>query len=248
MQVRDAVPEDAADFRWIARSSLRVAYDEAVSPKAIDTAVEDWYEDDRVAGLIDDPTHQFLVAEEDGQVIGFLECSVTDSVEEGTIHWVHVDPDQWNEGAGEHLLSEAEDRLFDRGVSRIEGTALAENEDIVTDFENRGYVEGTDRETTIGEESFTERSYLKFTPEEEPRLIEPRETDDGTFYVALDDHKVGSHGDFYVAYADEDRERRYGFYCNNCGSVDASMDTMGRVQCHDCGNTAKPTRWDAAYL
>ena len=248
MQLRAAVVDDAPDFRWIAKSSLRVAYEDAISPTAIDTAVEEWYADDRVPELVEDPDHHCLVAEADGEVVGFLEYRVADATEEATIQWVHVEPDRWNEGIGEALLSEAETRLFERGVSRIEGTALAENEDIVSVFEERGYLEGTDRETTVGEETFTERSYLRFAPGEAPRLIERRETDDGTFFVALDDHKVGSHGDFFVAYRDEDREKRYGYYCNNCGSVDASMDPMGRVQCNACGNTAKPTRWDAAYL
>lgn len=248
MEVRDADPADADDFRWIARSSMREAYGAAISPTAIDTAVEDWYEEERVVELVEDPTHQCLVAEESGTVIGFLECHVSDNTEEATIAWVHVDPEHWEDGVGDRLLSRAETNLFEAGVSRIEGRALLENEDVVSTFEDRGYIEGTDRETTVGEETFTERSYLLFSPEEEPRLIEARETESGTFYIALDDHKVGSRGDFYVAYTDEDRESRYGFYCNHCLSVDASMDTMGRVQCNNCGNTAKPTRWDAAYL
>lgn len=248
MEIREAVPADADDLRWIARGSMREAYGTAISPQAIDSAVEEWYVEDRVSELIEDPNHHCFVAEERGDVVGFLECQVSENTEEATISWVHVDPARWEEGVGDQLLSAAEKRLFERGVSRIEGQALIENEDLVSDFEDRGYVEGTARETTVGEETFTERSYLLFPSGEEPRLLERRETGDGTFYIALDDHKVGSHGDFYVAYSDEDRGSRYGFYCNNCLSVDATMDTMGRVQCNNCGNTAKPTRWDAAYL
>lgn len=248
MQIREATETDAADLRWIARSSLRRAYDDAVSPTAIDEAIESWYGNEAVAETLADPECEFLVAEEDGDPIAFVEYSVSEGTEEATIQWVHVDANRWNEGIGDALLAETEDRLFDQGVERIEGTAITENEDLVAFYEEHDYIPGIDRETTIGEETFTERSYLKFAPGETPRLIEERETDGGTFYIALDDHKVGSAGDFFVAYKDQDRNARYGYFCNNCGSVDTVMDSMGRVQCTECSNTAKPTRWDAAYL
>lgn len=247
MQIREIVEADAADCRFTARASLQEAYQDEVSPEAIDTAVEKWYADESLEAKLADPTHHLLAAEDD-TLVGFIEFTVSDAAEEGTIQWVHVDPGRWGEGIGEALLEAAEEELFDVGVSRVEATALAENEDVIEMYEDNDYIEGTGRETAIWDETFVERSYLKFAPGEEPRLIEARETDLGTFYVALDEHKVGSKGDIYVVYRDEERNARYGFFCDNCGSVNASMDSMGRVQCNDCGNTAKPTRWDAAYL
>ncbi|WP_245626069.1 DUF5816 domain-containing protein, partial [Haloparvum sedimenti] len=38
-----------------------------------------------------------------------------------------------------------------------------------------------------------------------------------------------------------------GFYCGNCGSLDTAMDTMGRIECNECGNIRKPEEWDAAH-
>lgn len=248
MHIRDAAEDDAADLRWIARASLKAAYSEEVSETAIDTAVKNWYGDDSLPERLSEPTTHIKVAEEDGGILGLVELTGTDGAKEGAIQWIHVDPDHWGEGIGDALLEAAETALFDMNVSRIEGTAVSENRDIIEFYDDHDYQEGMDRETKIGEETFTERSYLKFAPGETPRLVEPRETDTGTFYVGLDEHKVGSKGDFYVAYRDEDREVKYGFYCDNCRSVNASMDSMGRVTCNDCGNTAKPTRWDAAYL
>lgn len=248
MQIREAVEADVADFRWVARTSLQSAYHDSVSPETIDSAVDRWYADEAFAERLADETYHYLVAEGESGVVGFIEYSVSDAAEEGTIQWVHVDPDYWGEGIGDDLLDAAEEALFDRDVTRIEASALEENHDAIDMFDLHDYIEGASTETTIGEESFVERTYLKFAPGEEPRLIDSRETAAGTFYIALDEHKVGSLGDFYVAYRDEDRVARYGYYCDNCASVDASMDSMGRVQCNDCGNTAKPTRWDAAYL
>lgn len=73
-------------------------------------------------------------------------------------------------------------------------------------------------------------------------------TADGeTVYVATDEGDRGSKGPFYVAYADRERERRYGWVCGHCDSLDTAMDPMGRVECGTCGNLRKPTEWDAAH-
>ncbi|WP_096389376.1 DUF5816 domain-containing protein [Halopenitus persicus] len=57
----------------------------------------------------------------------------------------------------------------------------------------------------------------------------------------------GSEGPFYIAYATERGEDRWGFLCGNCGSLDTAMDTMGRIECNECGNMRKPEEWDAAH-
>ena len=57
----------------------------------------------------------------------------------------------------------------------------------------------------------------------------------------------GAEGPFYVVFADADAHTRWGFACGNCGSLDTAMDTMGRIQCTDCGNLRKPDEWDAAH-
>ena len=73
-------------------------------------------------------------------------------------------------------------------------------------------------------------------------------TPDGeTVYVATDEGDRGSKAPFFVAYRTPDRERRYGWFCDSCESVDNAMDTMGRIQCNRCGNLRKPTEWDAAH-
>ena len=78
--------------------------------------------------------------------------------------------------------------------------------------------------------------------------MEERTTPDGrTVYVTHDEGDRGSKGPFYVAYLSPDRDRRYGWACGRCGSVDTAMDTMGRVVCNGCENFRKPTTWDAAH-
>ena len=57
----------------------------------------------------------------------------------------------------------------------------------------------------------------------------------------------GAEGPFYVVFADADGASRWGFRCGNCESFDTAMDTMGRIQCTECGNIRKPDEWDAAH-
>ncbi|WP_049983978.1 DUF5816 domain-containing protein [Halorubrum sp. BV1] len=57
----------------------------------------------------------------------------------------------------------------------------------------------------------------------------------------------GADGPFYVVFEDADGSSRWGFRCGNCDSFGTAMDTMGRIQCTDCGNIKKPDEWDAAH-
>ena len=66
-----------------------------------------------------------------------------------------------------------------------------------------------------------------------------------TVYVDESEHERGSDGPFYLVYVSDDAETRWGYRCGNCGSFDTAMDTMGRIQCNDCGNVRKPDEWDS---
>jgi len=59
--------------------------------------------------------------------------------------------------------------------------------------------------------------------------------------------KRGAKGPFYVVYADEDGENRWGFFCGNCDTANNAVDSMGRVQCNVCSNRTKAEEWDAAH-
>jgi predicted SPOUT superfamily RNA methylase MTH1 len=70
---------------------------------------------------------------------------------------------------------------------------------------------------------------------------------DQTLHVDSQVGKRGQKGPFYVVYADEDQETRWGFYCSNCETLDNAVDAMGRVQCNVCSNRTKAEEWDAAH-
>ncbi len=78
--------------------------------------------------------------------------------------------------------------------------------------------------------------------------LEALTTNDGEqVYVDRRRAERGADGPFHVVFADVDGATRWGFHCGNCGTTDTAMDTMGRIQCNDCGNIRKPDEWDAAH-
>ena len=71
--------------------------------------------------------------------------------------------------------------------------------------------------------------------------------DDEVVYVDRTAVERGNEGSFYVVYLDQLGTERWGYFCGNCESLDTAMDTMGRIECNDCGNIRKPEEWDAAH-
>jgi len=71
--------------------------------------------------------------------------------------------------------------------------------------------------------------------------------DGESLYVDTDDGDIGTKGSFYVVYRDEDRDRRWGFFCSNCETFNNAMDSMGRIRCNECSNLRKAEEWDAAH-
>lgn len=78
--------------------------------------------------------------------------------------------------------------------------------------------------------------------------MKPVSTVDGsTVYVAEDERLTGETAPFFAAYRSPARKRKYGWYCERCGTLDNAMDTMGRIKCNECGNLRKAEQWDAAH-
>ena len=71
--------------------------------------------------------------------------------------------------------------------------------------------------------------------------------DNRTLYVEPSEGRRGLKGPFYAVYADARGKTRWGFQCENCGSADTAADSMGRIQCNQCGNRTKAEEWDAAH-
>ena len=68
-----------------------------------------------------------------------------------------------------------------------------------------------------------------------------------TLFIDPTEGKRGAKGPFYVVYADDGGEDRWGFYCENCDTANNAVDPMGRIQCNICSNRTKAEEWDAAH-
>ena len=251
MEFRNATAGDVEDVRRVARASLAASYGHALDEDRIEHAVEEWYGDD-LADRLDEESSLYLVAAADGELRGFSQSHLVGDVHTvGEIAWLHVDPDHRGQGHGARLLERTERELVDRGVAQFRGRVLAANESGAEFYGEHGYEESDGREVQIGEQTFTERKFVKWPSTEGERELplEPRETPSGqTVYVAYDESERASLAPMYSAFFDERRERRYGWFCGNCESFDIAMDSMGRAECNGCGNTRKHTRWDSSYL
>ena len=251
MDLRSATVADGDGIRRVARASLAASYTPALDDSVIDHAVENWYDEETLADVLADEERLLLVAVEDGEVAGFSQSTLAgkeDSV--GAIQWLHVAPARRGHGVGAALLRETEAALLDRGATLLEGRVLVANEAGNEFYGRHGYERAGERELVIGEQTFTENTYARSPEGASPAdMVEAWTTEDGLeVFVAFDERERGSLGSFYPVYRSPDRERRWGWLCANCESFDNAMDTMGRIECNQCGNRRRPERWDAAYL
>lgn len=71
--------------------------------------------------------------------------------------------------------------------------------------------------------------------------------DGRTLYVDRTAGRRASKAPFYVVYERESGGERWGFFCDNCETLDNAVDSMGRVRCNVCSNVTKAEEWDAAH-
>ncbi len=242
MEIREARPGDRPAIRDVARRSMQTSY--SLDPTAIVVAIEEWYDENRLKDMLNDDDKLLLIVETDGQVVGFSDSVLTGEAT-AEVLWVHVDPDYRGEDYGERLFEATRNHLRTLGATNLRGRVLADNVGGNSFYEQQGLVKIGEAEVEIDGTPYVENVYAEI----EPERIEEVELEDGsTVYVDHDNEETGSIGEFHVVYTRQDGEEIYGYWCSKCESFANSMDAMGRIQCDECGNARKPTRWDAAYM
>ncbi|MBZ6496121.1 GNAT family N-acetyltransferase [Natrinema longum] len=250
MEIREATDADVEAIRSIAHDSLNSTYTAFLEEATIDDAIEQWYGDSIADELADDRS-LFLVVERDGEIAGFSQSElVGQPATIGHLLWLHVHPDHRDGGTGVRLLVRTRERLLEEGATGIQCFVLADNEGGNEFYRNHGFEQAGQREVEIGDETFTENVYIECDLDDDGEwgAIDELTVDGETIYVSYGEAARGSRSPFYTAYKSEDRHDQYAWFCGNCDSIDNAMDAMGRIECNNCGNRRKATRWDSSYL
>lgn len=241
MNVRTAERGDRPAIRDVARRSLQASY--SLSPEAITGAVSEWYDEAALDEATTDERRHLLVADREGQVVGFAESELSGA--DATLLWLHVDPAYRGEGIGTALFEGTRERLTEAGADRMVGRVLADNIDGNGFYEAQGFEQVDEADLQIAGHHHVENVWAESGDD---GLQAIKSADGATVYVDETDWDDGSAAKFYTVYSDETGDDHYGYFCSNCNRLANAMDAMGRIECDSCGNARKPTRWDAAYL
>jgi ribosomal protein S18 acetylase RimI-like enzyme len=243
MEIRTAESADTDVIREVARRSMEASY--TLSPQTIEGAVAQWYDDEAMAEKLDDEDLVMLVVEGENGVLGFSESALLEEGGDGDLNWLHVDPDYRGDGVARRLFEATREHLMDLGAARMRGRVLRDNTAGNDFYDYFGFVKVGDAKVDIDGTDYVENIYVEDDPEE----LEPVTNAEGReLFVDYNDADRATLAPFLAVYTDADRSDRWGYYCSNCESMDVAVDTMGRIECNDCGNVSKATRWDAAYM
>lgn len=251
MDVRQANTDDAGGIERVARASLAASYTGFLDEDTIETALSSWYGDEQLEARLSSSDETFIVVSVDDSIVAFSQCALvgTDPTV-GEIRWLHVHPDHRGEGIAADLLDRTQQVLREQGADVTVGLVLEDNEAGRTFYDENGFEHTGSRPVEVGEESFTEYTYEFGERRDIPaHRTETATLEDGsTVTIVYEEGSNGRLAPFFPAYRDEERETLYGWFCGNCESFDTAMDSMERLECNNCGNSRKSTRWDAAYL
>jgi ribosomal protein S18 acetylase RimI-like enzyme len=160
MSIRTATEADVEGIRRVARRSWETDYRDVLTRETVEEAVDDWYAPDRIEAEFEDDRTLLLVAERDGDVVGFSHATWHDAEAEGYILRLYAHPDHRREGLGRALLERTCDELTARDVERINAMVLSANEPGVAFYERFGFAFVDEHETTIGDERYPESRYV----------------------------------------------------------------------------------------
>lgn len=156
MEIRPATTDDREAIRELAREAWHDTYDEFDSA-TIDETVDAWYADEELERALSEPGTAFLVAEADGDVVGFSHGVVQG--DEGDVLRMYVHPDHQREGVGTALHERLRADLEDFNMNRMRAIDFASNEGGRRFYEELGFEETDEGTVEIGDEAHEEVVY-----------------------------------------------------------------------------------------
>ncbi|WP_224333324.1 GNAT family N-acetyltransferase [Haloprofundus halobius] len=159
MEIRPANTDDIEAIQRVARLSWEATYHDILSAETVEETVSEWYSEETLSEALGKPGTAFLVAEGDGEIVGF--CHGVVEAERGDIVRLYVDPDHWREGVGSALYERLRSDLEDFNMSELEAIVLADNEMGNEFYRHLGFEKAGEGEVTMGGESYREHVYRK---------------------------------------------------------------------------------------
>lgn len=275
MEIRAPTDDDTRRIRELVDSAVTTTY--RLSPQQIDVMTDDLFSEDRLTDAFEGDDTITRVADTgddvDGSVVvGYAEGTRRDGT--GELRWLFVDPEHRGKGIGSELFETIADELHSGDVDDVRVITLEANTEGGQFAERFGFERVDEQTVEIGGESLVEHVHAETSAEvdsEERSSASKSEagdgdlpnterrdgetittTDDGRELVLdRDEGASGTEATFFAAYDADDHSERVGFYCGNCGTLEASMDQIGRIECGNCGNTHAPRTsdaYDGSYL
>ena len=158
VDVRTATAEDLAAVGAVARDAWYAAYGGFLEPQSVEAGLAQAYHEDVLATAVEHDAIEFLVAELDGEVVGFASAERTwaDEVE---LHTLYVHPDRWGEGVGSALLETVEAWATGKDVDRVVAAVFDDNAVGRGFLEARGFEEGQAAKGEVAGELHDEYEY-----------------------------------------------------------------------------------------
>ncbi|HET7324278.1 MAG TPA: GNAT family N-acetyltransferase [Halococcus sp.] len=267
MELREPKASDTERVRELVESTMTASY--ALSPQQIEAVLAENFSEEQLGEAFEDSVT--LVAEStvnggEPTVAGIVKGERTG--DEGEVRWLFVDPEHRGKGIGTELFETAVESLREQGAEGVRASTLEANREGSQFAEQFGLSRTDERSIEIDGESLVEYVYTESSADAESESADEYDgdlpntesenghttatTDDGQqVYIDREERDSGTEAPFFTAYTDEEFTDQFGYYCANCGSLDTTMDDMGRVECSECSNVhaeRSEEAYDDSYL
>lgn len=159
MEIRPATESDADVLRRIAKRSWEHDYPGVVNRENLEDAVNEWYSPQRISAGLDHPETTLLVAEEDGDVIGFVHAYHDEDDDESHIMRLYVAPDRRRSAVATRLIDQICESLFEHS-EQIRAMALERNAPAERLYLECGFAPDASHETNIDGTGYEENVYV----------------------------------------------------------------------------------------
>ena len=142
--IEPAQESDIEGVQAVAAAGWRAAYRHVFSEEFIAATLADWYSRERLLESVRNPNGYFLVARQNGRVVGYAQ--VWDGRRGAELTRLYVLPDFWRQGIGAVLLAAGEAWLVERGHRSYFCYVEAHNEVGKSFYLNHGFVHLAERD------------------------------------------------------------------------------------------------------